>query len=81
MLTRDKALVLVRFLIDSGAKLADAVNNPEIQAEDREWIRYKIGLEQNITLEPAHFVTAGASNLQFLTINRLSGSTGYSLHS
>ena len=70
MLTRDKALVLVRFLIDSGAKLADAVNNPEIQAEDREWIRYKIGLEQNITLEPAHFVTAGASSDWLQNIDR-----------
>ncbi len=60
MLTRDRALVLVRFLLDSGTNLEEAINNPEIQAEDREWLRHKIEMEQNIKLEPAHFVTAGA---------------------
>jgi hypothetical protein len=70
MLTRERALALVRFLLDSGTKLADAINNPEIQAEDREWIRSKIELEQNITLEPAHFVTAGDSSDWLQNIDR-----------
>ena len=60
-MNRDRALALARFLLNSGAKMEDAVKNPEIPEECREWILFELKKELNITLEPAHFVTAGTS--------------------
>ncbi|MHB1811240.1 MAG: Z1 domain-containing protein [Thermoplasmataceae archaeon] len=69
-MNKDRALALARFLIDSGTKIEDAVNNPGIPEEHREWIRSELKKEENITLEPAHFVTAGASTDWLRNIDR-----------
>ncbi|MEM0134538.1 MAG: Z1 domain-containing protein [Thermoplasmatales archaeon] len=60
-MNRDRALALARFLFNSGTKMEDAVRNPEIPEEYRKFILSELKKELNITLEPAHFVTAGTS--------------------
>ena len=61
MMNRDRALALARFLLNSGTKIENAVTNAEIPEEYRKWILSELKKELNITLEPAHFVTAGTS--------------------
>lgn len=70
-MNRDRALALVRFLLDSGTEVEKAVNNPEIPVEHRNWIHAELKKEQNIILEPAHFVTAGADKDWLQNIDRM----------
>lgn len=74
-MNRESALGIVRLMIDQGVQHDDAISNPAIPVEFRDYIRETLDSEDNFILEPARIIVRDASRGEW--INQCDRSTWY----
>ncbi|MGP6220989.1 Z1 domain-containing protein [Caldiplasma sukawensis] len=67
---RDQALGMVRLMLEGGISVEEAVSNPAIPIEYRQWILEQIQREENIKLEPVRVLSAGAPSEWYHVVDR-----------